>query len=207
MDARRVRVRRVTPEEKIVVRKASPKWGPMDIVRIRLEDAMGNSAKADSLATYVPDIFAVLSVVEDPQAVELAKNTAISDPGANHRYSVRSFLSGRTVTLAQSSLDDIDPKFRRFALSFFRGHFAGILSVLNDKLGIVEEDREDDPHMHYYDDDVDAGGESDDEERPAPRRIVEDDEDDTGYCDSDEFDDIDNRPVSRRGRPASWGGR
>ena len=198
MDARRVRVRRVTPEEKIVVRKASPKWGPMDIVRIRLEDAIGNSAKADSLATYVPDIFAVLSVVEDPQAVELAKNTAIADPGANHRYSVRSFLSGRTVTLAQSSLDDIDPKFRRFALSFFRGHFAGILSALNDKLGIVEEDREDDPHMHYY---------YDDEETPVPRRIVEEDEDDTDDDDSDEFDDIDNRPVSRRGRPASWGGR
>lgn len=200
MDARRVRVRRVPQEEKLIVRKSAPKWQEMDIVRIKID---GNGSDLEASSSYVPDIFTVLAVRPDPMAIEHAKNTAVEDPGAEHRYTLRSYLNGRTFVLTQSCLQDIDAKFRRYALAFFKGHFIKVREALEDKLGIVEDIKEDDPIFYEPDDHEDDIGEEDcddteDEEeaqvsRWRRRQIVEEED--------DEYSDLDNRPQRR-----SWRG-
>lgn len=200
MEARRVRVRRVSPEEKLIVRKSAPKWSEMDIVRIKID---GNGSDLEASSSYVPDIFTVLAVRIDPMAVEHAKNPAVEDPGAEHRYTLRSYLNGRTFVLTQSCLQDIDVKFRRYALSFFKGHFIKVREALEDKLGEVEDIKEDDPVFYEPDDHEDDDIVEDDcddeaeEEAPVSRgrrpRVVEDED--------DEYSDFDSRPQRR-----SWRG-
>lgn len=175
---KRIRIRRTHETAADIAKKSfSPKWEAFDNVRVAYDEKNPN---------IVPDIFTILRVIVDAGAEEKAKAGRV--PGEDHRYVVRSMLSGRETLLAQSALDEIDFKYARFLVSFYKGNLAKMQSALGAALG---EDDEDD---HGYD--LDAMFDS-----PVRKTNVREEADYEDECDACD-DDNDAYIPARRGRVA-----